>query len=244
MNNVRDQIANETNAAEKEKLKEREQQILAARYQKVLGGLGYERYADTLEMPTYTEELTDPAKQWRVDIAVARETLASDNYNQEQNRAAEAADNEANRQMQYRINAENNQAEQAKPTLTAEQAKKAIEDGIITEATVAAFNYHFGSNYTVDNIPKIAGGPMSDEDVKWWVDDLNKQVEEKYPGKTAINKTGANTYGKGDIDADWIIRKVLESDSLTPEQQEYLLYDKFGITDDQVNTAMKDPHYR
>lgn len=91
---------------------------------------------------------------------------------------------------------------------------------------------------------KSTSQPMTDKEVKKWVDELNSIIDAKYPGKTALNQTGVGFYKKGDADADWIIRQVYNSDSLTQEQMDYLLYDKFGITEAQVNTASKDPHYK
>lgn len=207
-----------------------------AKYYKIMGN--YDKYGkyDDGNYIVPGQQQTEAARQFDAEIAAADRALNAET-------SMNAANNQ-NKIDQITTSANYNTNASTKPTLTAAQAAQAIKNGEISQAVLDAYNYYYGTNYTVDNLPKTAEGPMSDEDVKWWVDDLNKQVEEKYPGKTAINKTGANTYKKGDIDADWIIIKVFESDSLTQEQKEYLLYDKFGITEDQVNTAMKDPHYR
>ena len=231
-----------TDANERARIKEQLRVLEAARNQKIdEQGLSYGKTYKYQGAPeTYT------AQKDKADRESAERITNAGIASEEKINAA----NNANAIEQIKTGAEYGTtkpaltAAQAKPTLTAAQAAQAIKNGETSQAVLDAYNYYYGTNYTVDNLPKTAGGPMSDEDVKWWVDDLNKQVEEKYPGKTAINKTGANTYKKGDIDADWIIIKVFESDSLTQEQKEYLLYDKFGITEDQVNTAMKDPHYR
>jgi hypothetical protein len=133
-----------------------------------------------------------------------------------------------------------------KPTLTAAQAKDALKSGVTTQEVLDAYNYYYGDG-AYDLF--VAGGPsqtppMTDKEVKNWVDELNLLVDNKYPGKTALNQVGIGNYKRGDIDADWIIRQVYNSDSLTQEQMDYLLYDKFGITEAQVNTASKDPHYK
>ena len=87
--------------------------------------------------------------------------------------------------------------------------------------------------------------PLSEKEVKAWVDYLNGEVAVKYGTDfTALKETGINKYQKGNVDADFIIVKVLESDDLTDEQAKYLLINKFGITQDQINAAMKDPHYK
>ena len=106
----------------------------------------------------------------------------------------------------------------------------------------------------MDNPPKLnessasgsseSGKPLSEKEVKEWVDYLNGAIESKYPNKTALTQTGKNEYKRADADADYIIIKVFSSNDLTQEQKEYLLYDKFGITEDQVNAALKDAHYR
>lgn len=225
-----------------------------ARYYKIMGNYGAYGQYDDGNYAVPGQQQTEAARQFDEQIAASDRALNAETSmnaanNQTQitlaDKSAQSALDQITASAKYgqTVNS-SGKVTTTKPTLTAAQATNAIKNGETSQAVLDAYNYYYGTNYTVDNLPKTAGGPMSDEDVKWWVDDLNKQVEEKYPGKTAINKTGANTYKKGDIDADWIIIKVFESDSLTQEQKEYLLYDKFGITEDQVNTAMKDPHYR
>lgn len=87
--------------------------------------------------------------------------------------------------------------------------------------------------------------PLSESAVKSWVNYLNKGISDKYGEKyKALKETGKNQYERADADADYIIIRVFGSNDLTQEQKEYLLYDKFGITLDQVNAAMKDLHYR
>lgn len=85
---------------------------------------------------------------------------------------------------------------------------------------------------------------MTESQVKSWVDYLNNDISSRYAGKQALKEVGKNQYQRADVDADYIILKVFESNDLTLEQKEYLLLDKFGITEDQVNAAMKDSHYR
>lgn len=231
-----------TDANERARIKEQLRVLEAARNQKIdEQGLSYGKTYKYQGAPeTYT------AKKDKADRESAERITNAGIASEEKINAANNASaiEQIKTGAKYGTTNSTLTAAQTKPTLTAAQAAQAIKNGETSQAVLDAYNYYYGTNYTVDNLPKTAGGPMSDEDVKWWVDDLNRQVDEKYPGKTAINKTGANTYKKGDIDADWIIIRVLESDSLTPEQQEYLLCDKFGITEDQINTAMKDPHYR
>jgi hypothetical protein len=137
--------------------------------------------------------------------------------------------------------------------LTAAQAKSALLAGTVTEEVLNAYNHYYGTNYTMENPPEIVDGKIVTTDpgtleesvVEKWADKLNDDIAEKYGDKyTALVPNGDGTYERGDADADYIILRVLGDDKLTQEQKEYLLYDRFGITEDQVNTAYRDPHYK
>lgn len=87
--------------------------------------------------------------------------------------------------------------------------------------------------------------PLTESQVKAWAKYLNDDIASRYGSdKQAVKEVNKNQYQRADADADYIIIKVFSSDDLTQEQKEYLLYDKFGITEDQVNTARKDRHYK
>ena len=135
-----------------------------------------------------------------------------------------------------------------KPTLTAAQAADAVKRGETSQAVIDAYNYYYGTDYTTSNPPKIhdtgAGPALSESEVASWVEYLNKTIADKYgTNYRALTQTGKNTYKRADADADFIIIEVFGSDDLTQAQKEYLLYNKFGITKDQVNAALSDPHY-
>lgn len=132
-------------------------------------------------------------------------------------------------------------------SLTLAQARTSLENGSISQTILDVYNRECGTNYTMDNPPpeykSIA--PMSEDDVEGWVEALNDAVAEEFgDDKTALESNGKNKYKRGDVDADYIIIKVLEADDLTDAQKKYLLVDKFGITTDQINAVMNDPHYR
>lgn len=216
-----------------------------ARYYKIMSDYGtYGQYDDGNYIVPGAKQ-TEAARQFDEQIAAADRQLN-----------AEVSMNTANNVSAEKINAANNQNAidqittsaqygTTKPTLTASQALTALKNGETSQAVIDAYNYYYGTNYTADNLPVSVKAPMTDSEVKWWVNNLNEQITEKYGDSfTAIEETGSNSYKKGNVDADYIIIRVFESDSLTQEQKEYLLYDKFGITEDQVNTAMKDPHYK
>ena len=87
--------------------------------------------------------------------------------------------------------------------------------------------------------------PLTEKQVESWADALNDTISNDY-GKEykALEKVGGNEYKPADAGADYIILKVLNSTDLTQEQKDYLLYNKFHITEDQVNNVIRDHHYR
>lgn len=86
---------------------------------------------------------------------------------------------------------------------------------------------------------------MTEDKVKGWVDYLNNEVAAEFGAdKVALKEKGKNQYERGDIDADYIIMAVLKSTDLTDAQKKYLLIDKFGISEDEINTVLNDPHYK
>lgn len=187
-----------------------------ARYYKIMGNYGaYGKYDDGNYAVPGTKK-TEEARQFDEQIAAAEKSAI---------------------------------ASTTKPTLTASQAASAIKNGEISQAVIDAYNYYYGTKYTVDN-PPVADttsgkNPLTETEVASWVKYLNDDVSAKYGEDfKALERTGKNQYQRADIDADYIIIRVFESNDLTQEQKEYLLYDKFGITEDQVYAVLKDPHYR
>ncbi len=204
-----------------------------ARYYKIMGNYGaYGKYDDGNYIVPGLKQ-TEAARQFDEQIAASDRALNAET-------AMSATKNSASK-------TKSGGTTTAKPSLTASQAATAIKNGEISQSVIDAYNYHYGTSYTVANPPKLGGtnAPLSESEVTSWVNYLNKTVSDKYGTEyKALKEAGKNKYERADIDADYIIIKVFESDDLTQEQKEYLLYDKFGITEDQVNTAMKDPHYR
>lgn len=146
------------------------------------------------------------------------------------------------------------------PTLTLPQAENAIKNGEVSQAVIDAYNYYHGTSYTPTNPPKIKDDKsttptlldgnsdddvMTDSQVQAWANELNREISEKYGSKfTAVIPTSNGKYQRGDADVDYIVTKIFGSDNLTQEQKEYLLYDKFGITEDQVKAVLNDKHYK
>ena len=73
---------------------------------------------------------------------------------------------------------------------------------------------------------------------------LNKDIADRYGDEyTALTKDSIDTYKLGNVDADYVIKKVLGADKYTDEQKKYILQNKFGITDNQINNVLRDNHY-
>lgn len=152
------------------------------------------------------------------------------------------------------VNSDTMEAEpKAKPNLTAAQTLTAIKNGEISQTVIDAYNYYYGTNYTVANPPRLGNDSaetnsstkpaLSESQVKSWVNYLNKSISDEHgENYKALKQTGKNKYVLANAESLYVIKRVYESDDLTQEQKEYLLFDKFGITEDQVYTAMNDKH--
>lgn len=218
-----------------------------ARYYKIMSNYGlYGKYDDGNYVVPGLKQ-TEAAREFDEQIAAADRALAAEQ--------AESAAERQNKLDQITTTAKYGTPTTGKTTgMTLAQATAALKGGELSQAALDVYNANHGTSYTTKNPPPIykpaltpdkTSAPLSESKVKSWVNYLNKAVSDKYGANyKALNETGKNQYERADIDADYIIIKVFESSDLTQEQKEYLLYDKFGITENQVNTALKDPHYR
>ncbi len=213
--------------------------LAVVRARKILSNYGnFGKYANEGDISYMKPQQTEAGRQFDEQNKATLEALG-----------VESADKRYEIDKNVEVNTLKTIAEVTKPTLTASQALTAIKNGEISQAVIDAYNYHYKTDYTIDNPPKIkqedAKTPLTEKEVTSWVEYLNNEVTNKYGGDyMALKETGKNKYERADIDADYIIMRVLESDDLTDEQAKYLLIDKFGITQDQINAAMRDPHYR
>lgn len=98
---------------------------------------------------------------------------------------------------------------------------------------------------------KSTKAPLTESQVKSWVTYLNealanKFADEKYNGyqPVAVKEVGKNQYELGNVDSAYVIMRVLKSNDLTDKQKQYLLFDKFGLSEDQVNETIRDKHYK
>ena len=74
---------------------------------------------------------------------------------------------------------------------------------------------------------------------------LNKEISSKYGSNfKAIEVLGNGQYKAVPSAAEYIADRVLKSNSLSDEQKQYLIIDKFGISPSVINTMLEDTHHR
>ncbi len=76
------------------------------------------------------------------------------------------------------------------------------------------------------------------------VDKLNKEISDKYGNSYKAVEVVGGEYKVSPQCVDFVIIRVYGDKTLTDQQRESLLYDKFGITEEQVEAVLRDPHYR
>ena len=96
----------------------------------------------------------------------------------------------------------------SEPTLTIDQAIKAIKDGEITQTVIDAYNYHRGTSYTVENPPDLKdndkGNGGDDETYapyKSWADSGKNAQHVTINANEDYYSTGCDQYGASIIDA-------------------------------------------
>ena len=125
-----------------------------------------------------------------------------------------------------------------KPILTLSQAQEQFKVGNLSPQVEYCLKYYgVSTEIKKDNT-------VPDKDIKEIVDMLNKDIAGRYGDEyTALAKDSIDTYKLGNVDADYVIKKVLGADKYTDEQKKYILQNKFGITDNQINNVLRDNHY-
>lgn len=211
----------------------------------------YGKYAGEGDIAYPEQQKTENARQFDEQIAASDRALAAEAENNAAERQNKLDQISATVEAEAAQNANTGNASTAKPTLTAAQAANAIKNGEKSQAVIDAYNYYYGTDYTVDNPPVLkssegTNAPLSEKEVKAWADYLNEYVADRCGSDNykALTRTNKNQYEPGNVGIDYIVARVFSSDDLTQEQKEYLIYDKFGITENQVNNMLKDKHYR
>lgn len=221
---------------------------------KIFGNFAeYGKYLNQGDVSYVKPQKTESARQFDEQTAASDRTLAAQMAMNSENNRYSASNGSKSGAKSTRETTKT----QSKPTLTAAQATNAIKNGELSETVLDAYNYYYGTDYTIDNPPNVnttQKAPMTEAEVSKWVKYLNQTVADQYKDKyadsfsdtepKALKTVGKNQYAPADAGSDYIIIKVFQSDDLTQEQKEYLLYDKFGITEEQVDAAIHDRHYR
>jgi hypothetical protein len=91
-------------------------------------------------------------------------------------------------------------------------------------------------------------GEMSDSDTKNYVNGLSEKMETRYGSdseetSSAITVNPDGTYNFGSASKSAIINEVAGDKSLTDEEVEYLLYDVFGFTQEEVEKGYNANYY-
>ncbi len=134
-----------------------------ARFYKIMGDYGaYGRYDDgdyiapgaekTEAARQFDVTAREGARQFDEQIAQTDRALNAEKEMKEAENSAKIAMNKSDNSTKLAIKREEN--DKKKPRITAAQAAKAIKDGEITEDVVEAYNYYFGTNYTLDDFAK------------------------------------------------------------------------------------------
>lgn len=150
-----------------------------ARYYKIMGNYGaYGQYDDGNYVVPGLKQ-TEAARQFDEQIAASDRALN-----------AEASMNAANNQnkidqittsAKYGTTVNKSGTVTAtKPTLTAAQATNAIKNGEISQSVIDAYNYYYGTSYTVDNPPKVDGSKTGGVDLLTGGDSSSATPETDY----------------------------------------------------------------
>ena len=144
----------------------------------------YGQYLNQGDISYLKPQKTETARQFDEQIAQADRALKSESNLKSAELEAQKQMNAAELDAQKQMNADNNQnaldqiktaAEyNDKPALTAKQAATAIANGEKSQAVIDAYNYWYGTNYTVENPPvteQISNGSASDG----WEDGTSEQ---------------------------------------------------------------------
>ena len=208
-----------------------------ARYYKLMSD--YDKYGqyDDADYIVPGSKQSEPARQFDRQIESAENIAKIGNEAQLAAINAQTASNEKIAAM------ENNTALAGLASNEKIAAMQANAKNITSKNSTSKTNN--SSNNSSKSGSKSSSVPLSEKDVKEWVDWLNSSVSNNYGSEyKALKEVGKNLYKLADVGADYIIKRVSESTDLTQEQKNYLLYDKFGISEDAAYAAARDPHYK
>lgn len=123
-----------------------------------------------------------------------------------------------------------------KPILTLEQAQKEYEKGNLSPQVEYALKYN-------GITPNIAN-TLDKDDIDDIAKALNEDIKKRYGDRNSALVPGVDgKYKPGTVDVDYIIKEVLQMDEYTDSQKKYILQDRFGVTDKQIDNVLRDSHY-
>lgn len=127
-----------------------------ARYYKIMGNYGAYGQYDDGNYAVPGQQQTEAARQFDEQIAASDRALN-----------AETSMNVANNQNkidQITTSAKYGTTVTTKPTLTVAQVTNAIKNGEVSQSVIDAYNYYYGTGYTVENPPKVSSSGLTGGD--------------------------------------------------------------------------------
>lgn len=156
------------------------------------------KYLNEGDISYITPQYTEARRQFDEQIAAADRALRAEqteNAAERQNRLDQINAQVQGEKELVRETANSGGTTATKPALTASQAATAIKNGETSQAVIDAYNYYYGTNYTVDNPPKL-----SDDNPSSWLGGSG-------------NSEGNTTASEDDYTAE--LNKVYEDSSKT-----------------------------
>jgi hypothetical protein len=119
-----------------------------------------------------------------------------------------------------------------------------MKDGEINEGTVADYNAHYKTSYTVEEAEEKFGHTTPIEDIAQTIaDEANDTMMSSYSISDVVVANGDGTYTVKPESIDYVIEKILKDNTIT-ESSKFRLLELFNITEDMVMDVVNDPHYR
>lgn len=135
-----------------------------ARYYKIMGNYGaYGQYDDgNYAVPGLHQ--TEAARQFDEQIAASDRALNAETSMNAANNQNKIDQITTSAKYGTTVNS-SGKVTANKPTLTAAQATNAIKNGEVSQSVIDAYNYYYGTNYTVENPPKVNSKGTSGADL-------------------------------------------------------------------------------
>ena len=135
-----------------------------ARYYKIMGNYGaYGQYDDGNYVVPGLKQ-TEAARQFDEQIAASDRALNAETSMNAANNQNKIDQITTSAKYGTTVN-KSGTVTATKPTLTAAQATNAIKNGEISQSVIDAYNYYYGTSYTVDNPPKVDGSKTGGVDL-------------------------------------------------------------------------------